>query len=225
MDRKIILTVLAAVVLGFVGVLLLIPSRVDDDVVRLPWDVGVDESGRTNVFGFAIGETTLAEVRGAFGESGKLELFHQLGADDEYAAEAYFDRMYLSGLRADFVFTLEVDEGTLEAMYERGLRIRQLPSGGKRVQLAPEDQAQLADAPIRTITYLPWKSLDPVVIERRFGKPARQIAEDGGVIHWLYPDVGMDLARDPSGGVVIQYVDRESVDDMFSPLGTAVQTP
>jgi hypothetical protein len=222
MDRKIILSVLAAALFGVIGIMLLMPSRTDDSIVRLPWKVSRDDQGRTQVFGFTLGETTLAEVRRAFGEEGKLNLFARPGERDSYSAEAYFDQLYLNRLRADFVMTLDVPHDQLAAICGRGLRISQLGSGAKKVSLAPEDAAKLANAPIRVITYLPWKPLDAELIEHRFGKPHERITEDeSGVIHWLYPDKGMDIARDPGGSVVIQYVKPDAFDALVAPLRVA----
>ena len=218
MDRNMILSILAIAVFGFAGILLLLPEEVDDGVARLPWQDSTDAQGRSQVFGFTLGETTLAEVRKVFGEDGKINLFTHPGTDGGYAVEAFFDQIYLSRLRADFVIALEVDQDTLEAMYQRGLRISQLGSGAKKVQLTPEDIAVLVQAPIRGITYLPWKSLDADIIARRFGEPARKLTEESGLAHWLYPEKGMDIGRDSAGGVVIQYVDPRDFADLVRPL-------
>lgn len=218
MDLKMFVSVLGAAVLGFIGIFLLLPEEVDDGVVRLPWQVSVDGQGRTQVFGFTLGETRLAEVRSVFGEEGKLSLFAQPG-DGTFAVEAYFDQIYLNRLRADFVMTLAADQATLAPMFERGLRISQLGSGAKRVTLDPDDARRLADSPIRSITYLPWKSLDADIVERRFGPPVERASEEGTeVIHWLYPERGLDIGLDPRGGVVIQYVNPGDFAALVAPL-------
>jgi hypothetical protein len=213
-------------VFGFIGILLLIPESRDDDVSRLPWQVEVDGL-RTRVFGFTLGDTTLAQVREVFGEEGKINLFAQVDADDDepsYVVESYFEQIYLNRLRADFVFTLDVDQAALEPMYGRGLRISQLASGAKKVKLTPDDIAALLNAPIRAITYLPWKSLNDEIVRARFGAPSeKRIETQTGVTHWLYPARGMDIAIDREGGVVIQYVNPSSFDDMLAPLETHTQ--
>jgi len=218
MDLKMFLSVLAVAVLGFVGIYLLLPEEVNDGVVRLPWQAEIDDQGRNRAFGFTLGETRLSDVRAVFGEEGKLSLFAQ-PADGTYAVEAYFSQIYLNRLRADFVMNLVVDQDTLAEMYERGLRISQLGSGAKRVTLDPDDAKRLADHPIRGITYLPWKSLDAEIIERRFGPPAERATEEKtGVTHWLYPDRGLDIGLDPRGGVVIQYVNPTDFAALTTPL-------
>jgi hypothetical protein len=225
MERNIILSLLAVAVLGSIGVWLLIPETRDDGVQRLPWLVEQNAGGRTRVFGFTLGETTLGEVRELFGEEGEINLFARLdagGNPQSYAVEAYFDDVYLNGLRADFVFALTPIQATLAAMYERGLRISQLGSGSKKVKLDPTDVGALLNAPIDSITYLPWKSLDAEIIRNRFGDPAeKRVEPETDVTHWLYPAKGMDLAIDANGGVVIQYVDRGDFDRITAPLGDA----
>jgi hypothetical protein len=112
-------------------------------------------------------------------------------------------------------------------MYERGLRVSKTGSGSRKVRMAPEDVDTLADERIRSLTYLPWKSLQARDIEGNFGPPAEQRSEDSGVVHWLYPDKGMDIARDQDGGVVIQYLnsaDFERALALLAPAAAPAQT-
>jgi hypothetical protein len=64
--------------------------------------------------------------------------------EDTYGVEAFFDQVHLQRLRADFVITLDVDQPTLAAMYERGLRISQVGSGSRKIKLDPVDVETLA---------------------------------------------------------------------------------
>jgi hypothetical protein len=219
MDRKIVLTILGSALLGFFAVLLLIPPTIDDGQVRLPWRTSTSAAGQTQVFGFTLGETSLKEVRELFGQEGTINLFETPDRPERFGVEVYFEQVYLQSLRADFVVTLGVDQKTLGAMYERGLRISQLGSGSKKVKLDPVDVETLLPRPIRAITYLPQARLDEALIEKRFGAPAgRRTEAETGIAHWLYPDRGIDIARDPKGKVVIQYVSRADFADLLAPL-------
>lgn len=223
MDRQIVLSVIAVAVLGFIGVLLLIPDSIEDETVRLPWLIEQDVAGRTQVFGFTLGETSLADVRALFGEDGKVNLFQDPARAETYGVEAYFDQIHLQRLRADFVMTLDVDQATLEGMYERGLRISQVGSGSRKVRLDPADIETLAARPIRSISYLPKARLDEALIEQRFGTPDLRLTEpESGVVHWLYPERGLDIARDPGGNVIMQYVNLDDFDRLLAPLREAV---
>lgn len=218
MDRKIILYVLGTAVLGFIGIMMMMPEDRDDGEIRLPWLVSADSQDRTRVLGFTIGETTLADIRKTLEEEGKINLFSNAEREDRFSVEAYFDQIYLNGLRADLVFSIDATQTELEAMYMRGLRISQLGGGGKKVKLTPADIALLERNPIRAITYLPWKSLDAEILEKRFGKPERILTEEEGVAHWLYPTKGMDIGLDTDGGVVIQYVNPGDLEKLLLPL-------
>jgi len=218
MDRKIVLYVLGAAALGFVGIMMMMPEERNDRIVRLPWLVSTDSQGRTEVFGFTIGETTLSQVRKVFGETGEISPFSHPDQDAGHSVEAYFDDMYINGLRADFVMSIASGPADLATMYERGLRISQLGSGAKKVKLTPQDIEILDEQPVVAITYLPWKSLDAEILEKRFGKPERTLTEESGVIHWLYPEKGMDIALDKDGGVVIQYLNPTEFEETIEPL-------
>jgi hypothetical protein len=217
MDRKLILSILAAAVLAFIAIMLFPGERPDEGPPRLPWDVRVDREGRTQVFGLTLGQSTLADVRALFHEEGEISLFRS--EQGHYAVESYFEQIYLSRLRADFVMTLDAPQETLAAMYEHGLRVSKLPSGSKRIKLDPVDVGTLTQAPIHHITYLPQSKLAEDLLERRFGAPAERIAEaETGIVHWIYPDKGLDLARDPKGKVVIQYVNPADVPGLVQTL-------
>lgn len=219
MDRKILLSVLTATLLGFVAILLLMPDRVDDGVERLPWQVKQDAQGRTLVFGFILGETTLAEVRQVLGEEGEINLFNNPGAPEPLSVETFFEQIELKRLRANFVMTLAAEQATLAGMFDRGLRISQLESGSKKVKLRPEDAETLVSMPIRHISYLPKVRLDDTLIEQRFGLPTQRVTEaKTGAIHWLYPERGFDIGRDPKGHAVIQYVNPADFDAVMQPL-------
>ena len=190
MDRKIILSVLAAALMAFIGLWLLL-SIIPDERAGLhlyPWDVTQDAAGRTRVFNLTLGDSTLADVRALLDEEGKVNLFSN--PDGSYSVEVYFDDIILSNIRADWIVTLGLDQDQLAAMYDRGLRVSTMSSGSRRVTMAPEDIENLTGVPIRGLTYLPWKSLEPRDIDGNFGTPAEQRTESTGVVHWLYPDQG-----------------------------------
>jgi len=218
MDRKIILSTLAAAAMLFIGIMLILSILPDEraGLKLYPWDVSRDAAGHTRVLDLTIGESTLADARALLGEDGKINLFEN--PDGTRTVEVYFKNIFLSNLKADWIITLGVPEDQLAAMYERGLRISKTGSGSRKVKLDPVDVERLADAPIRILTYLPWKSLERRDIAGRFGEPAEKRTEASGIVHWLYPELGMDIARDEDGGVVIQYLNPEAFDRAVAPL-------
>lgn len=204
MERNIALTITAVVLLA-IGVAILMPGgrQVDPDP-KVPWKIEVHADGTSSVFGLTLGHTTLSQIQALFDSPAKLTLFAP--KDARIAVEAYFERVFLSGLRADMVMNLALSEQQKQAMYERGIRISKLGSGDRKVTLHPADIERAQHAAVHHITYLPMADLEPELLEKRFGPPAERIATRNGVEHWLYPEKGLDIAVDPERKEVFQYV-------------------
>ncbi len=219
MEKKIFFTVLIGSLL-FLVVALLLPGRPVDENPKLPWKIEVDAAGSSTVFGLTLGRSTLADARLVLSDEGKVNLL--IPDEGNISVEAYFDTIFLSGLKADFVMTMEPDQDLAEQMYHRGLRLGALESGGKKAELSAEDMAIAADMPIVHITYLPRADLDEDLIKNLFGEPDRIIKEPGtGINHWLYPGKGLDIAVDPERKEVFQYVSPADFQRMIlAPLET-----
>jgi hypothetical protein len=220
MDKKIGLGLLAVTLVALAVAFLSPGGRSVDPNPKLPWLITVDANGDSTVFGLTLGRSTLADAREVFQEQGKTSLF--LSPQQEFAIEVFFQRLFLSGLRADVVLTLEVEEQLAKQIYDRGLRVSALGSGTRKVELALSDLEQLAGAAIALITYLPAADLDEEILLRHFGEPAKKITEnDTGIVHWLYADVGLDIAVNPEGKEVFQYVAPSRFDMLMEPLAHA----
>ena len=216
MSRMLFRVVIIAVLLTGVLLLALPPER-DDDGSRalLPWSVAPDGRGGSTAFGLALGEATLADAERQFGEA-ELTLFRQ--ADGTLALEAFHNDVRPAGLKADFVLALELPEATLADMYARGLRIARGTEGVSRIDLDPDDLPTARAAPIAAIAYLPAVNLDPEVVEKRFGTPGSRVTEAPGVVHWLYPDKGLDVVVREDGKEVLQYVAPREFERLVRPL-------
>lgn len=219
MERNILLGVLAITLVTLALALLLPGGRPPDRAPLLPWDIRLTPDGNPQVFGLTLGRSTLTDARLQFRTEGKVNLF--ASPEGSYYLEAYFERISLSGLKADLVLTLDLPREQAADMFERGLRISQLGSGNKKVELAPQDLDTLAHQPIRHITYVPATDLDEPLIRKRFGEPARRIPEaESSIVHWLYPEQGLDIALDPQGREVFQYLRPADFHQILVPLET-----
>ena len=216
MERKIFLSVFIAALIAVALAILLPGGRTVDEHPRLPWLIQVDERGQSTVFGLTLGRSSLAEAQEAFQEQGKTNLF--ISPAERFYFETYFKGLYLGGIRADMVFSLDVDPATALQLYDRGLRISQLGDGTRKVELAQPDLDLLGQARVVHITYIPGTNLEPDLIAARFGEPARRIVEASGITHWLYPDRGLDIAVNPDGREVFQYVIPARFSELLDPL-------
>lgn len=217
MERRIFLGVLGATLLGLAATILLPGGRSADPSPKLPWDIRIAADDSLEVLGLRLGESSLQAARQLFEEEGKVSLFRV--GDRGFAVEAFFQQVNLSGLRADIVLALEVPPETLEAFFQRGLRISKAESGASKVTLAPEDLASVAEVPIKQITYLPAAKLDRDLIALRFGEPSERVPEaDSPFTHWLYPGRGLDIAFNAQGQAVMQYVPLRDFPKLVEPL-------
>lgn len=216
MERKIFFGILGITLIALALAILLPGGRTLDEHPRLPWLIEVDGAGYPSVFGITIGRSTLQQARDNFQQRGETNLF--VSPAQVYAVETFFQNLYLSGIKADMVVTLDLDQRELEQMYQRGLRISQLESGAKKVRLSQPDMQSLATARIGHITYLPASELDAELVASRFGEPQRRITESSGISHWLYPAKGLDIALNPDGREVFQYLLPNRFDQAIDPL-------
>lgn len=216
MDLKIILGIVVVVLAAIAASILLPGGRTVEEHPKLPWMIEVDEFGHNKVFGLTIGKSTLHDAEISFSEQGKLSLFRS--PEGKIDIEAYFDRIFLSGLKANIVLRMHVDQDLANAMFERGLRISQMGSGSKKVELTEEDRELLAKTPFELLTYLPGADLEPELIAKHFGEPQEKMTESDTIEHWLYPEKGLDIAVSSNTKEVFQYLPPAEFGKVITPL-------
>jgi len=220
MERKIVLWVVSLTVIGLLLALFLPGGKQADRNPKLPWKIHVDHQGDSQVFGLTLGHSTLNDARQILSNDGKVSLF--ITRHGKPALEAFFERIYLSGIRGDFVLVLQADPKLLQALYERGRRIGRTTDITRKVELAPEDMERVGRLPIRLINYVPYANLDEQLVLQRFGEPAERLKEpNSSVVHWIYPRVGLDIALNPEGKELLQYVQPGQIDEVVKALKKA----
>ena len=188
------------------------PRRSDD----LPWHIEHPTPDSVRVFGLTLGESVANEAELRFKEEAKPSLFKS--PDGKMIAEVFFEQVDLAGLRSRVVLTIDVPEAELQGMYERGLRMAATGSG-KKVTMTPEDIARLRTWPISSLTYLPSLQVEETVFLKRFGQPAQRIRENKtGLVHWLYPQDGLDITLGAGEKPLLQYVAPRNFDKLVQPL-------
>lgn len=219
MERHIFLSVLIFTIVVLV-LAIFVPSGREPTTGNgeVPWNVTIDSEGYSQVFGIAVGRSTVAEVVKRIREPAEVSMF--VSPEGTHAVEVYFDRTALGEFSAKVVLSVALDEATMKEMYERGLRISSLGGSVRKVALHPDDLARVNAAPIASLTYLPSANLDAQIIRKRFGEPARVMKErDSGLVHWLYPAIGLDLVMNEKGKEVLLYVKPSEFDQLMAPLG------
>ncbi len=195
MDKKIILSV-AAFVAALLAVMLILPDHSVNTPETLPWKISHPTPDTIRVFGITLGKSTLDEVAHTYRYETELEISLFKPQDAKWDVEGFFEEVNFNGIKGKIIMTIAVPPDEMQGMYQRGLRINGTP-GGKRITLTADDLARVRSLPIASLTYMPTTRLDETVIEKRFGKPARRVREiKTGLVHWLYPQDGVDVVLD-----------------------------
>jgi len=212
----VLLVSIAAVILA----VMLPGGRPPEPPRYLPWQIEVLPDGSARVFGVTLGKSTLGEMEQLLQEQAEVSLF----ATDagEKVVEGYFNTVTLDGLKAKMVATLGFTPEQLQQIFDRGARISTLAQGKRKVTLSDPDLLLARHTPVVAITYLPGIDLDEETVRGRFGEPSRRITEaEGKVVHWLYPDKGLDIVLGREAKEVLQYVPPRAFDRLMAPLEKA----
>ncbi len=216
MKNRVFLSVLLGGLL-LVLIAIMLPAPDTDRGQFLPWQIEHSADGGTRVFGITLGETTLDEAEQQLQGAAEITLF--ASPDGRRRVEAYFDKVVLGGFSAKMVMVMQLTQEEAEAMYSRGVRISTMGSGTNKVTLASEDVRRVYATPIASLAYLTRATLDDELLLKRFGEPSARITElESGTVHWLYPDLGLDIALSGKGKAVLQYVLLKDFEALVEPL-------
>ncbi len=213
-------TILGIAVAGLVAILvgiLATPKTPMEERTDLPWKITVHADGTSEVFGLMLGHSTLTDAIRRIGEHPEITMF--VSPDGNKVVEAFFEEVKLGGIRAKMVITAALEKAQIEKMYERGLRISKSSSGNRKVDLHPDDLTLVKHTAIASITYLPRYDLDAATVTRLFGAPDKRIQEKAKpIIHWLYPEKGLDIALSAEEKDILQYVMPARFEQLVKPL-------
>ena len=217
MGRHVFLGVLGFSVLALIVGMLLSMQYGDKSNLGFPWQVENMADGTTRVFQVHLGTTTLGQAEQLFQEGAELTLF--VPRNEKPVIEAYFNDLFIGGLKAKMVVSFDLSPDQVQQIYDRGVRISTLGSGTRKVDLHSDDVARIKNEKIVAITYLPSINLDAGLIEKRFGQPDDKITDSAsGAVHWLYSAKGVDVVLSDEQKEVVQYVMPVNFPRLVAPL-------
>jgi hypothetical protein len=189
-----------------IGALMFIPSK--QAPAPMPWDVTIMADGNSKVFGIHLGTTTYHQAQESFHEYGKTAIFTE--RDKASSVEAFFNSIHLGGLSAKVVLNLTVPELTINRMLSRAAEARLQPSGAHRYELNNIDNAELINATINAITYIPSIRLNPDMIRYRFSEPdfIEQDTNIEGTEIWHYSTIALTIRINDKEKTILQYQSR-----------------
>ena len=201
-------------VLFLVGSLLMPgESKRNDDV---PWHIEHPTPDTVRVFGLTLGQSAANEAELRFKEEAKPSLFKS--PEGKLIAEVFFEQVNLAGLPSKIVLTIDIPDAELQGMYERGLRMAATGSG-KKITMTPDDIAKMRTWPISSMTYMPNLRVEEAIFLKRFGQPVQRVQESkSGLVHWLYPQNGLDITLGGGEKPLLQFVPPRDFDKLVRPL-------
>jgi len=182
-----------------------------------PWQIEKNSTGKTRVFGLTIGQSTLNDAELLFKEKAEITLF--MPVDKPAVIEAFFNDVKIAGLKSKMIMSMLISADDIQKMFNRGARIATLGSGTRKVTLSGADAVTVGQSIINAMTYLPSIHLSEKIIENRFGQPDEKIPDtQSDAIHWLYPNIGVDVVLSAKNKEIIQYVQPENFSLLITPL-------
>ncbi|MDR0673404.1 MAG: hypothetical protein LBF93_07060 [Zoogloeaceae bacterium] len=218
---KTVLIVFALVALALALPLFWTPKTLPEGFDRnLPWQITLDASGNSEVFGLTPGKSRLSDARALFGDDFDLAVI--AAANQTGALEVDYAQRSFGPLLARLILTLEASPEAIEAMRGRALRREYKEGSNKKFTLDPDDRARAEDAVIRAISLIPSARLDEETITRLFGVAAETRPEGETLTHYLYPEKGLDIVIDKKGRDILQYV---APGDFAARIRAPLETP
>ena len=183
-------------------------------VTKLPWIIKTDEQGGSAVFGLEIGRSTVRLARQLFNDEAEFGIF--IDADGTQSLEAFFNHTYIAGLQARITLALNASVPQLSSFAEQAIEKKPQPSNSYKLVLPSELNETLLNLSFSSMTYQPKISIEPDVLQSRFGKPSvnEQISDE--IQHWHYPGKGLLIALIEGEKPVFHYVRPDQYQDYFN---------
>lgn len=190
---------------AMLGIMLMFsPDRVETPVENLPWNSKINAQGNIEALGLVTNQTTLIEAQRQFKDDIEIKLFSNKD-ESEKTAEAFLPSMHIGTIHAGLVLKLNVDQETLNNIYNRGVKTTVNQGGSREISPSQQDDLLLKGKTFSVVTLVPRKNLSKEALEKRFGKPDKVETQDDGLDHWFYPAKGLEILFDPEGPEALQY--------------------
>ncbi len=200
---------------------LLDSSEKTETLTGLPWQIEVLADGSTQVFGLHIGVSRLSDAIEKLGSDMDLAIISATDKDEVGSLEMYYGHYRAGLLSGKLVLQTDISEQDIKRWRENAPTSKYMASGlAKKYMLSPDDLTAVLDEVIVGLTFIPAVNLDEDVIMARFGEPAQRI-QRAGVVHFLYPKKGLDIALHEDSKEVLQYVKPDDFQKLVEPLRLA----
>lgn len=190
-------------------------------VQKYPWQIDILADGKIRVFNMVLDETPLKDINVILNSEPTLAVFD---SGKKSTLEAYYKSIVLGGLTGDFIFTLDASEIELNKLKSTSQKQKRAEDNGRRFDLDKDATASVKNFRVKNLIYIPMVQLDETMVIKRFGEPYKRIQmtsaenKEPSVIHFLYPDKGLDLILNEKGKEVMQYISPRQFSVLLEPL-------
>ena len=186
------------------------------DHLKIKQNVNSDVS----IMGITIGSSTLEAAEKILQEQSNNAIF--IPAKNNKAKkiqlEAYFEEHQI-------ILGLKVDDDLLEKIKNNGVNPFVFPDGVVKVGVGKQESAAVKALLVNSLTLISHNRVNLEQFEQRFGKTGQIIQTTDGNIHFLYPDLGLDLTRGPEGADALQFVNPKQFTRLLDPLKNSKKPP
>jgi hypothetical protein len=173
-----------------------------------------------SIMGITIGLSTLQAAEQLLQERADNAIF--IPAKDnkvkKIQLEAYFEEHQL-------ILGLNADADLLEKIKNNGKNPYVFPSGVVKVGVGKKESDAVKALLINSLTLISHNRVNLEQFEQRFGKPGQIIQTTDRNVHFLYPDLGLDLTRGPEGADALQFVEPKHFARLLDPLNILLPSP
>jgi hypothetical protein len=198
-------TLLLGLSIGAISVFWVSPPETTQTATALPWEAKVNESGKLEVLGLVLDQSSTRDAMALYGKEVQVYLFADT-QNNPTSVESFFEDMYIGySIRGKLVLNLALTDEQKKQMMDRGVRMKALESGAREISLSNEDTLEALDFPVHALTYLPYPKLDEEALESRFGKPTKETIGEDQLKRWHYPEKRLIIIFDDSGRKALQF--------------------
>ena len=193
-------------------------SENSETLTGLPWQIEILHDGSTEVFGIHVGTSRLSDAIEILGSDMDLAIIVATDADESGNLEMYYGHYKAGLLSGKLILQTNASEQDIQRWSGNSPKFEYMASGlAKKHIILDGDLPQVLEKIIISLTFIPAVNLDEEVILARFGEPEKRI-QLPGVVHFLYPEKGLDLALHEGSKEVLQYVKPETFQQLAQPL-------
>ncbi len=183
--------------------------RIENQTNELFWETSLSPKEDMKVFGLTLNESTLQDAIMTFGNRVTITIYETENGDQ---IEGYFRETKAGPFIGRMAFTLKYDDDNLQTIKEQ-LEPEIAPmSRNKSYKITSNLNDFFLQTPLFSLAFIPTQIvLTPEDIKIRFGEPDLIMEETindkkTGIIHYLYPEKGIDISIDQQKRSIIQYI-------------------